>query len=569
MSVVTTGNLVDQLIGFEVHNSAFETMIRSLPVPVIDGFGPGSNGGVPQFIDQGDRVGPVAKSDIDVQFPKISAETAGRVLSVVPSSDSVRGRRLAVLFSGGPAAGGHNVVAGIRRVLGESNTLFGVKAGPKGLMNGDCFEIGLSDVDSILNTGGFDFLGSDRTKIKSESDFQAVLDTVKRYQLDGIIVVGGDDSNTNAAFLAEFLADHRCAVIGVPKTIDGDLQVGSLVPISFGFDTATKIYSEMVGNILQDTPSSRKYWHFIKLMGRSASHVALEVALQTHPAVTLISEEIAQKKWSLSDVVNQIAGAVVDRSKHGFNYGVVLVPEGVIEFIPEIKVLIRALNESVATHHDMLETMPLTERVAVITGSLQSDMQRLFLSLPEGIQRQLVMDRDSHGNLQVSQIPSEELFVELTKRRVAEIDPTVKFSPLNHFLGYEGRCGAPTRFDAIYTYNLGLVAGALALRGRSGYMAGITDIFSGGRGVAIPLTSLITSERRSGSTAMVIEKALVNLESPAFKFFEKRRLEWVKSDRFSSPGPRQYWGETSRQAPLSVALNQSAKGLLFEIGSDA
>jgi len=554
MTTVTSRSLVQYLISTENHHSSFENEVRKIELPMLAEFGSNATIQCPDFADFGTTLTADGADLTRAEFPLVSASSRHQILKAVPSSTAPTGQRIAVLFSGGPASGGHNVVVGIRRVLGENNVLLGVKAGPKGLLEGDLFEIP-ADISNILNTGGFDFLGSDRTKIKSDAQLAQVLATVQRFQLNGIIVVGGDDSNTNAAFLAEFLAPHRCAVIGVPKTIDGDLQVSDLVPISFGFDTATKIYSEIVGNILQDTPSSRKYWHFIKLMGRSASHVALEVALQTHPAVTLISEEIAEKKWSLGDVVNYIADVVIQRASAGINHGVVLIPEGVIEFIPEIKTLIRALNESVATQSG-----------SNAVDALSPELKALFQSFPDQIQSKLLLDRDSHGNLQVSQIPSEELFIELTRRRVAALNPEVKFSPLNHFFGYEGRCGAPTRFDAIYTYNLGLVAGALAIRGRSGYMASVTDIFNGGQGIAVPLTGLITTERRSGSTQMVIKKALVTTDSPAFRFFDSRRGEWAKSDLFSSPGPRQLWGELGNQVPITVALNQGAESLGFKIG---
>ncbi|NBV83576.1 diphosphate--fructose-6-phosphate 1-phosphotransferase, partial [bacterium] len=388
--------LADHLISFESHHSPFERAIREIPLPVIDEFQHNGTLVCPEFVASNrEIVGDTADLTRDA-FPALSAQLGNFVLTAVRGQSTPSGKRIAVLFSGGPAAGGHNVVAGIRRILGPDNTLFGVKAGPKGLMNGDCFEIGMSDVDAILNTGGFDFLGSDRTKIKTDDDFERVLKTVKDFHLDGIIVVGGDDSNTNAAFIGEYLAPHGCSVVGVPKTIDGDLQVSDLVPISFGFDTATKIYSEIVGNILQDTPSSRKYWHFVKLMGRSASHVALEVALQTHPAVTLISEEIADRSLSLGQVVDQIATVVVDRASRGINHGVVLIPEGVIEFIPEIKALIRSLNEFVASRQSELDGLSLAQRVALLQTGLSGELAAVLAMLPESVQTKLLMDRDSH-----------------------------------------------------------------------------------------------------------------------------------------------------------------------------
>jgi len=437
-----------------------------------------------------------------------------------------------------------------------------VKAGPKGLLEGDLFEIADDAVQRITNTGGFDFLGSDRTKIKTPEQFEAVKKTCKDFNLDALVIVGGDDSNTNAVFLAEYLFDEGVQVIGVPKTIDGDLQAGKLLPISFGFDTATKIYAEMVGNILQDTPSSRKYWHFIKLMGRAASHVALEVALQTRPAVTLISEEVAERKSSLKEIVEEIAQVVVKRSQKKINHGVVIVPEGLIEFIPEMTGMISALNEVMGSQQD-LDALALAQRRELIAAKLDAANLALYDSLPEFIRDMLLLDRDSHGNLPVSQIPTEKLLIEMVGRRVKELDPKLKFSTNSHFFGYEGRCGAPSLFDAAFTFNLGLTAGSLVLDGRTAYMASVTDFHKGGRPLALPLTGLLNIERRHSKEEIVIEKALVRTQSPAFRFFAGRRQSWAEADCFSSPGPRQFWGPTSRQAPILVALNQGYPSLKF------
>ncbi|MEF8707198.1 MAG: diphosphate--fructose-6-phosphate 1-phosphotransferase, partial [Candidatus Accumulibacter sp. UW27] len=433
-------------------------------------------------------------------------------------------------------------------------------------------EITDANVDFIINTGGFDFLGSDRTKIKSDEQFAQVRETCIRHELDAIVVVGGDDSNTNAAVLAESLfagvkADGSgVQVIGVPKTIDGDLQVGDLLAISFGFDTATRIYSEMVGNILQDTSSSLKYWHFVKLMGRSASHVALEVALQTKPAIALISEEIAASKLSLASIVDRIAQVVVERSHKGMNYGVLLVPEGLIEFIPEMNAMIAELNDVLA--HNVAEFSALAEdaKPAFIASRLSAENAHLLGSLPSYIVNMLLAERDSHGNLQVSLIPTEQLLIDMTRQRVKAIDASVPFAAHNHFLGYEGRCGAPTRFDAAYTYNLGLTAGSLILDGRSGYMATVTGLTTGGTPQAIPLAGLLNIERRHGKNEFVIEKALVRMDSPAMQYFVSRRKDWAASDLFASPGPRQFWGPTTDQLPISVALNSGAESLMFRIG---
>jgi pyrophosphate--fructose-6-phosphate 1-phosphotransferase len=355
-------------------------------------------------------------------------------------------------------------------------------------------------------------------------------------------------------------------VIGVPKTIDGDLQVGDLLAISFGFDTATRIYSEMVGNILQDTSSSLKYWHFVKLMGRSASHVALEVALQTKPAITLISEEIAARKMSLANIIDGIARVIIERSHKGMNYGVVLAPEGLIEFIPEMNAMIAELNDVLA--HNAAEFAALSDdaKPAFVESRLSADNAHLLASLPHYIVNMLLAERDSHGNLQVSLIPTEQLLIDMAKQRVSELDAGVPFAAHSHFLGYEGRCGAPTLFDAAYTYNLGLTAGSLILDGRTGYMATITGLTSGGTPQAIPLTGLLNIERRHGQDEFVIEKALVKMDSPAMQYFVSRRDAWAASDLFASPGPRQFWGPTTHQQPISVALNSGSDSLMFRIG---
>ncbi len=556
--------LSSELKKMEKGNSLFEVHVRKLPVPVCR-----------SFLDRKGRVVPVAftpdarrlstkdSGEVAARFPKVAGLCKNRLLRTGSGQPKpVRGKRVAVLFSGGPAAGGHNVIAGLKKVLGKNNPLYGVKAGPKGLLEGNLFEIGDEGVGRITNTGGFDFLGSDRTKIKTPEQLEAVRKTCRDFKLDALVIVGGDDSNTNAVFLAEYLFDESVQVIGVPKTIDGDLQAGKLLPISFGFDTATKIYAEMVGNILQDTPSSRKYWHFIKLMGRAASHVALEVALQTRPAVTLISEEVAEKKSSLKDIVDDIARVVVLRAQKKINHGVVVVPEGLIEFIPEMTGMIAALNDVMGSQEG-LGALALSQRRELITARLDAANLVLYDSLPGFIKDMLLLDRDSHGNLPVSQIPTEKLLIEMVAARVKELDPKVKFSTNNHFFGYEGRCGAPSLFDAAFTYNLGLTAGSLVLDGRTAYMASVTDFHKGGRALALPLTGLLNIERRQGKEEIVIEKALVRTNSPAFKFFAGRRQSWAEEDRFSSPGPRQFWGPTSRQTPVLVALNQGYPSLKF------
>ncbi|MEK6556878.1 MAG: diphosphate--fructose-6-phosphate 1-phosphotransferase [Candidatus Margulisiibacteriota bacterium] len=353
-------------------------------------------------------------------------------------------------------------------------------------------------------------------------------------------------------------------VIGVPKAIDGDLQIAEKLPISFGFDTATKIYSELVGNILQDTPSSRKYWHFIKLMGRAASHVALEVALQTKPALTLISEEVAQKRLSLGELVDQIASTVIRRAKNGIYHGVVLVPEGLIEFVPEMNTLLADLSDKLAQSHHELDGLSLQAKRESMSSRITAKHAKLMVALPDYIVEMLLADRDSHGNLQVSLIPTEQLLIDMTANRIKELDKTVPFSTQHHFFGYEGRCGAPTLFDAAYTYNLGLTAGSLILSGKTGYIASLTDLDKGGTPSALPLTGLLHIERRHGQDEMVIEKALVQTDSPAFLYFESRRRDWAEKDCFCSPGPRQLWGPASRQLPMSVALNQGYESMEFD-----
>lgn len=565
--------LSDQLQKMEKHNSIFETAVRALPLPVCAAFGESAKPQAVTFAATKRVLSTKDSESVAKSFPN-SVHASGNVVlaSDGANKNAAQGKRVAVLFSGGPAAGGHNVVCGLKRVLGPGNTLFGVKPGPKGLIKGDLFEITDADVDSVINTGGFDFLGTDRTKIKSDDQFNRVKETCVKHNLDAIVVIGGDDSNTNAAVLAEFLfkgvkADGSgVQVIGVPKTIDGDLQIGDLLPISFGFDTATKIYGEMVGNILQDTRSSLKYWHFIKLMGRSASHVTIEVALQTKPAVTLISEEVAAKKQSLASIVDQIAQAVVGRAGKGITHGVVLVPEGLIEFIPEMNVLIAELNDVLAHHAEAFASEADADKTAFVMARLTPANAALLASLPAYVVRMLLAERDSHGNLQVSLIPTEQLLVDMVKARVKEIDAAIPFGAHCHFLGYEGRCGAPTLFDAAYTYNLGLTAGSLILDGRTGYMATVTNLGNGGTPQAIPLTGLLNIERRHGKDEFVIEKALVKMDSPAMQYFAARRAAWAAEDLFCSPGPRQLWGSVANQMPISVALNSGAASLVFRIG---
>lgn len=573
-----TLSMEEQITDLEGGNSLFEKEVRNLDPEISAIFKKFGKIQQSNFKDTNIFINSKNPEAVAKVLPGLSNTINACVLEGTPSNKVIEGKKIAVLFSGGPASGGHNVVLGVKKALGNKNTLFGIKNGPKGLLEGTLFEITDETIGKVQNLGGFDFLGSDRTKIKTPEQFESVRETVKKYKLDAIIVIGGDDSNTNAAFLASFLAEEKCAVVGVPKTIDGDMQVGSLLPITFGFDTATKTYAELVGNILQDTPSSRKYWHFVKLMGRSASHVALEVALQTKPALTLISEEIESQKIPLNDIIEKVANIIAYRAGKGIHHGVIVIPEGLIEFIPDLKDLIAELNDILGKYAVEVEPLKFDKKRSFILEKLTPNSAKMMESLPSEIEKMLLLDRDSHGNLQVSKIPTELLLIEMASTKLNEmknnpdkflgpdklnltkdeIERFKKFSfnTNSHFFGYEGRCGAPTRFDATYCINLGLTAGSLACEGKTGYMAVISELYDGGKPMAIPLATLLQVERRHGKEELVIEKALVKMESPAFQYFANRRDEWAKRDLFSSPGPRQLWGPVANQLPFTVVLNQ-------------
>ncbi|MFZ0942990.1 MAG: diphosphate--fructose-6-phosphate 1-phosphotransferase [Syntrophobacteraceae bacterium] len=567
-------------------HSSLEERIRKLPVPVIS-----------VFLGKGGKIMPAAFKETGINlickrpdrivevFAKTISRSRSIVLEAVAADESVRvkGKRVAVLFSGGPAAGGHNVLAGLLAALGDDNTLVGIRKGPKGLIKGDCFEIHKEDIESIINTGGFDFLGTDRTKIKSPEQFEKVKQMVVKNRLDGLVIVGGDDSNTNGAFIAEYLETEgiACSVIGIPKTIDGDLAAGKYLPISFGFDTATKIFSELVGNLCQDAASAVKYYHFVKLMGRTASKITLEVALQTKPAITLISEEISEKNMSLDSIVDYIVRIIILRRMNGLNHGVVLVPEGLVEFIPEMGRLIAELNKALAEYESHISDMPTIEhKRELLLSHLTAESAKLMASLPPDLQQMLILDRDDHGNVKVSQIETEKLLIEKIGHRISEmqlhtdrffgagegkIEATaeqvedfkkVTLETQSHFFGYEGRSSKPTKFDAAFTFQLGLAAASLVLAGKSGYMAAVTDFDRGGRVLGLPLTGLITAEMRKGKEEFVIEKSLVELQSPSFTVFAQNRDKWAEQDLFSSPGAIQYWGPISKQIPIIVALDR-------------
>ncbi|MDK2817948.1 MAG: diphosphate--fructose-6-phosphate 1-phosphotransferase [Spirochaetota bacterium] len=568
--------LNNNLVNMEKGHSLFENFIRTLPVPILKEFVKGSSLQAVEFKKSNQVLTTNDLNAIETAFP-LSIEKSENKILVTNGVLNIKNKRVAVLFSGGPASGGHNVIVGIKKALGEHNTLLATKAGPKGLLAGEFFEITEAMVASICNTGGFDFMGSDRTKIKSDEQFAQVKKIVAEYKIDAIIIVGGDDSNTNAAILAELLIPLGVAVIGVPKTIDGDLQLGDLLPISFGFDTATKIYAEMVGNILQDTASSLKYWHFVKIMGRAASHVALETALQTRPAYTIISEEILEKKMSLAQVIEDITNTIKIRVNQGINHGLVLIPEGFIEFIPEMRILLNEMDEIMGHNLDIISTMDINAKKEFIVSKLSAGTRVLYQDLPSSIQDMLLLERDSHGNLPLSQIPTEILVIEMVATCITKLQlssskdslfTTYKFNALNHFFGYEGRCGAPTLFDAAYCLNLGLIAGSLVLGGHTGYIAAITDLQNGGVAQAIPLTGLLNIERRHGQDEFVIEKALVKLDSPAFEFFVSRRKQWAENECFTSPGPRQLMGSVAKTLPITVALNRKYENLTFNLGAD-
>ncbi len=537
-------------------HSPLEERIRKLPIPVSSVF-LGKDGkirpaafketGMSLICKRPDRIAEV--------FAKTISQSRSIILEAVAADESfrVKGKRVAVLFSGGPAAGGHDVIAGLLAALGDDNTLVGIKKGPKGLLKGDCFEIHKEDIKSIINTGGFDFLGTDRTKIKSPEQFEKVRQMIVENRLDGLVIIGGDDSNTNAAFIAEYLETEGidCSVIGIPKTIDGDLAAGKYLPISFGFDTATKIFSELVGNLCQDAASAVKYYHFVKLMGRTASKITLEVALQTKPAITLISEEIAKKNMSLDSIVDYIVRIITLRRNKGLNHGVILVPEGLVEFIPEMRRLIAELNKALADYERHISDLPTIEdKREFLLSHLTAESAQLMASLPSDLQQMLILERDDHGNVKVSQIETEKLLIEKIGYRISDL------STQSHFFGYEGRSSKPTRFDAAFTFQLGLTAASLVLAGKSGYMAAITDFDRGGRVLGLPLTGLITVEMRKGKEEFVIEKSLVELESPSFRVFAQNRDKWAEEDLFSSPGAIQYWGPISKQIPIIVALDQ-------------
>ena len=460
-----------------------------------------------------------------------------------------------VILSGGQAPGGHNVICGLYDALkaaNKENVLYGFKNGPIGLIEDEYLIFDDAYINQYRNTGGFDIIGSGRTKLETNEQFAIVADVCKKHGITAIVIIGGDDSNTNAAVLAEYFAAHDTGVqvIGCPKTIDGDLK-NEDIECSFGFDTATKTYSEIIGNIERDANSAKKYWHFIKVMGRSASHVALECALETQPNICLISEEVSEKKMSLSQIADYIADSVEKRAAKGMNFGVAIIPEGVVEFVPEFSALIQEINELLAgSKADAFNALATWgEKYAFIEQGLTKESMGVFAILPENIQQQLFLERDPHGNVQVSLIESEKLFSALVKDKLDERKKAGtykgKFSPLHHFLGYEGRCAFPSNFDSDYCYSLGYNAFMLIQYGYNGYLSKISNLSkpaSEWTAGGMPITKMMNIERRHGEDKPVIKKALVELDGKPFKFFEAHREEWAVETSFVYPGAIQYYG---------------------------
>ena len=473
-----------------------------------------------------------------------------------------------IILSGGQAPGGHNVITGLFdqiKKLNPENRLYGFILGPGGLVDHNYMELTKEIIDEYRNTGGFDMIGSGRTKLEKVDQFEKGLEIIRELDIKAIVIIGGDDSNPNACVLAEYYAakNYGVQVIGCPKTIDGDLK-NDQIETSFGFDTACKTYSELIGNIERDCNSARKYWHFIKVMGRSASHIALECALQTQPNICLVSEEVEAKSQSLDDIVTYIANAVAQRAADGNNFGTVIIPEGVIEFIPAIKKLIAQLNDVLAMPE--AKNLDRHESIDFVKAHLTEENLAVFNSLPTGVARQLALDRDPHGNVQVSLIETEKLLSTMVAQKLEKMKKegkyTGKFSAQHHFFGYEGRCAAPSNFDADYCYALGTSAAQLIANGKTGYMAIVKNTtapadqwIAGG----VPITMMMNMEKRNGEMKPVIRKALVELDGAPFKTFAAQRDEWARKTAYVYPGPIQYWGPTEvcDQPTMTLALEQA------------
>ncbi|MDR1974069.1 MAG: diphosphate--fructose-6-phosphate 1-phosphotransferase [Bacteroidales bacterium] len=493
------------------------------------------------------------------------------LIKFVPTSErtAYKSANVGVILSGGQAPGGHNVISGIFdgiKMINENSRLYGFILGPGGLIDHNYIELTADIIDEYRNTGGFDIIGSGRTKLEKKEQFDKGLEILKKLDISALVIIGGDDSNTNACVLAEYYASINAGVqvIGCPKTIDGDLK-NEMIEASFGFDTACKVYSEVIGNIQRDCNSARKYWHFIKLMGRSASHIALECALQVQPNICLISEEVEASGQSLDDIINYIANIVVSRAENGNNFGTILIPEGLIEFIPVMKNLMDELNDYLARNEAEFKMIKRKEKRAYIISKLSAENSKLYESLPEAVALQLTLDRDPHGNVQVSLIETEKLLAEMVGRRLEEWAAVGKykgkFATQVHFFGYEGRCAAPSNYDADYCYSLGFTAAHLISSGKTGYMSSVRNTtapaaewIAGG----VPITMMMNMERRHGEMKPVIQKALVRLDGAPFKEFAAQRDRWAVETEYVYPGPIQYFGPTEvcDQPTITLRLEQ-------------
>ena len=513
---------------------------------------------------------PTQSVDNQEEIKKLFPNTYGMPLvEFVPGEEKAHEQmNVGIILSGGQAPGGHNVITGLFdavKRLNPENRLYGFILGPGGLVDHNYMELTKEIVDDYRNTGGFDMIGSGRTKLEKVEQFEKGLEIIRKLDIKAIVIIGGDDSNTNACVLAEYYAskNYGVQVIGCPKTIDGDLK-NDQIETSFGFDTACKTYSELIGNIERDCNSARKYWHFIKVMGRSASHIALECALQTQPNICLVSEEVEAKGQSLDDIVDYIANAVCLRAADGNNFGTVIIPEGVIEFIPAIKKLIAQLNDVLAMPE--AKEIGRDEQVDFAKSHLSEENLKVFNSLPVGVARQLALDRDPHGNVQVSLIETEKLLSTMVSQKLEKMKKKGifkgKFGTQHHFFGYEGRCAAPSNFDADYCYALGTSAAQLIANGKTGYMAIVKNTtapadewIAGG----VPITMMMNMEKRAGEMKPVIRKALVELDGAPFKEFAAHRDEWARETAYVYPGPIQYWGPTEvcDQPTKTLALEQA------------
>lgn len=515
---------------------------------------------------------PTQSVDNQKEIKELFPNTYGMpIVEFIPSETENNCKmNVGVILSGGQAPGGHNVITGLFdqiKKINPENRLYGFILGPGGLVDHNYMELTKEIVDEYRNTGGFDMIGSGRTKLEKVDQFEKGLEIIKKLDIQAIVIIGGDDSNTNACVLAEYYAAKKYGVqvIGCPKTIDGDLK-NSQIETSFGFDTATKTYAELIGNIERDCNSARKYWHFIKVMGRSASHIALECALQCQPNICLISEEVEKKDMTLNQIVDQLCEAIAYRAEQGKNFGTVIIPEGLIEFIPAIGRLIQELNDLLATHGSEYKDLEKEEQRRYIISHLSKENAATFETLPKGVARQLSLDRDPHGNVQVSLIETEKLLSDMCEARLEQWKKdgkyVGKFAAQHHFFGYEGRCAAPSNFDADYCYALGTSAAQLIANGKTGYMAIVKNTtapsdewIAGG----VPITMMMNIERRNGENKPVIRKALVELEGKPFKTFAAMRDRWAKETDYVYPGPIQYWGPTDvcDKPTMTLELEQS------------